>query len=199
MTQATTTPEFFENMYQEAHDPWGFATSAYELGRYSAIVAALAHKRYRRAFEPACSVGVLTSRLAALCEVVEAIDCSLSAVREARERCRRLPQVWIARGVLPQDVPEGSFDLIVFSEVGYYFEEPELRSTVRLLAGRLCDGGVLLAAHWLGTSADHLLSGDRVHEILSQEFGLQHDRAERHVGFRLDRWVREPLRPEGSA
>jgi hypothetical protein len=49
---------------------------------------------------------------------------------------------------------------------------------------------VLLAVHWLGSSKDHVLSGDRVHEVLESLDGLVVTCSDRHAGFRLERWER---------
>jgi 16S rRNA A1518/A1519 N6-dimethyltransferase RsmA/KsgA/DIM1 with predicted DNA glycosylase/AP lyase activity len=71
-------------------------TSKYELGRYETTIRALGGRRFARAFEPGCPIGVLTERLAKICDHVEAMDISPTAVRQAQERCRRLvelPQV----------------------------------------------------------------------------------------------------------
>ena len=94
-------------------------------------------------------------------------------------------------------LPEGTFDLIVLSEIGYYFPLEALRNLAEDLVRRLRAGGVLLAVHWLGSSKDHVLSGDQVHAALGQLEGLRHELAERHeldnedqAGFRLDRWTR---------
>jgi SAM-dependent methyltransferase len=186
----TTSQEFFELKYQHNADPWSFASSAYELERYRATTAALTHRRYRRAFEPGCSIGVLTRRLASICDRVEAMDIAPSAVSIARQRCKDLDNVVVECGALPQVNPEGSFDLIVLSEIGYYFSEEQLRSVASRLVERLSRPGVLLAVHWLGSSDDHLLHGDRVHCILGSLDGLVLDRSELHMGFRLDRWAR---------
>ena len=197
MTTSTTSSEFFDQKYRADTDPWGFATSAYELGRYEATMRALTHRRYERAFEPGCAIGVLTARLAEICGHVDAMDISETAVERTRERCKNLPNVDTTCGALPGFIPAGNFDLVVLSEVGYYFEEAVLRRMAQQLADRICTSGVLLAAHWLGTSKDHLLKGDRVHEILGSLHGLELEVSERHealgaeeAGFRLDRWVR---------
>ena len=55
---------------------------------------------------------------------------------------------------------------------------------------RLVSEGVLLAVHWLGTSTDHLLSGDRMHEIIRDNYQLFLDKEERYPRFGLDRMVR---------
>jgi len=186
----TTSQEFFDRKYREHPDPWNFASSSYEQGRYEAIYSALSHRHFRRAFEPGCSIGSLTERLAPLCDSLEAIDISPTAVEFARERCRHFLQAHFAQGSLPDAIPPGSFDLIVLSEIGYYFKEAQLLHLGNELVKRLENGGILLATHWLGHSEDHLLSGDRVHQILSSLSGLTHEQEQRHENFRLDRWCR---------
>jgi len=187
---STTSAEFFEEKYRENPDPWNFATSEYERSRYDAILCALGDRDYQRAFEPACSVGELTARLASRCARVEAMDISATAIEQARRRCREFSNVELHVGALPDQIPQGDFDLIVFSEIGYYFEEEPLRKLGEQLVHHLQRGGTLLAAHWLGTSTDHVLSGDRVHEILGGLTDLRLELSERHAEFRLDCWGR---------
>ena len=190
MSASTTSAEFFEQKYRESADPWDFARSEYERSRYDAIISALGTRSYNRAFEPGCSVGELTWRLAKRCRHVDAIDISATAVARASERCKELPNVAVRAGGLPHQIPDNEFDLIVFSEIGYYFEESSLQELGDMLVRRIRTSGTLLAAHWLGTSKDHLLGGDRVHEILGSLTGLRLDYSERHADFRLERWVR---------
>ena len=133
-------------------------------------------------FEPACSIGVLTEPLATICDRIDAIDISAKAVEQAVQRCRLLANVIIKQGALPAETPAGPFDLIVFSEVGYYFEKPQLRALIDQLMGSLESEGIFLAAHWLGTSPDHILNGNEVHEIVFSTKGLIHDHTEHHPG-----------------
>ena len=190
MKASTTSAEFFEQKYREQADPWNFAHSDYERSRYDAIIGALGRRRYERAFEPGCSVGELTWRLATKCRQVDAMDISATAIDRAKLRCSGLPNVDLRVGGLPHQIPDGTFDLIVFSEIGYYFDEARLQELVTTLVQKIQPSGTLLAAHWLGTSKDHVLSGDRVHEILGSLEGLWLAYSERHEGFRLDRWER---------
>jgi hypothetical protein len=134
---------------------------------------------------------ILTARLASICQHVDAIDISPTAVRRARLHCAQLSNVSVCCGSLPKDVPAGTFDLVVLSEIGYYFDHQELFKVGSHIAGRLEPSGVLLAVHWFGHSDDHLIDGDSVHEILNRLDGLTLQYSERHVGFRIDRWVRE--------
>jgi predicted TPR repeat methyltransferase len=191
VTISTTCEEFFERKYRADADPWDFATSPYEQQRYETILRAIDHRRYRRALEPGCSVGVLTSRLASFCDEVEAFDIAPSAAAAAREQCRGLTNVHLSCAGLSEDRIDGQFDLIVLSEIGYYFEVAELRRIASILASRLLPSGVIVAAHWLGTSSDHVLTGDAVHDELRSIFeqaGVVLELAERYSAFRMDRW-----------
>ena len=55
---------YFDRIYQQNPDPWNFETSPYEAEKYRRTLAALPRKRYMRALEIGCSIGVLTSQLA---------------------------------------------------------------------------------------------------------------------------------------
>ena len=145
---------FFEKKYKESADPWNFAKSEYEQGRYEAIVAALQHKRYRNAFEPGCSIGALTEKLIGFCDHIEAIDFSASAIAAARQRCPQ-PQIEFRVMGLPERLPLRGFDLIVLSEIGYYFPQSQWTEMVASMVETAEPGTTILAAHWLGTSPDH--------------------------------------------
>ena|ERR1700760_2627953 len=190
MTNENTTAEFFESLYAKHPDPWNFERSSYERGRYNAIIESIGRGRYGRAFEPGCSVGVLTESLARFCDHLDAMDISPTAVARSQERCRHLPNVTIRRGALPESMPDGKLDLIVFSEIGYYFDESELEGLTARLVHKLRHGSSLLAVHWLGVSSDHVLSGDRVHEIVRANPLLAIEEERRFPSFRLDRLVR---------
>ena len=117
---------YFDQMYAATDDPWGLATRWYETRKYALSLALLPERHYREAFEPGCSVGVLTAMLAARCGQLLAWDASAGAVRSATARTAALPNVCVRRGAIPGDWPPGQFDLIVFSEVLYYFAGGEL-------------------------------------------------------------------------
>lgn len=190
MKHPTTSRDFFENIYRQHADPWQFEDSPYERERYIVILDALTRYPYSRAYEPGCSIGVLTEALAPRCGQLEAIDISPTAVARAKDRCKDLPNVSIRCGSLPEMIPVEQLDLVIFSEIGYYFERRELKKIIQAFSERLVSGGVLLAVHWLGTSTDHLLSGDQVHEIIRGNGQLFLDKEERYPRFRLDRMVR---------
>jgi SAM-dependent methyltransferase len=182
----------FEAKYRQSGDPWDFTGSRYERDRYELTLRSLMRSHYRCAFEPACSIGVLTAALAERCDDVLAIDIAPSAVVTARERCANFPRVAIACADLAERCPEGPFDLIVFSELGYYFSERRLTHIAESLSAALDAGGELIGVHWLGTSEDHLLHGDQVHAILKDTLmkSCAWIKGARRPGFRLDTWRR---------
>jgi protein-L-isoaspartate O-methyltransferase len=183
---------FFEARYRASSDPWQFASSAYELNRYEATLESLSRVSYRRGFEPGCSVGVLTAALAARVEHLIACDISDTAVAFAKKRCRELSHVEIYQCDAAAAAPDGIFDLMVFSELGYYFSIDRLQAVARQMSDRLEAGGEFVAVHWLGRSADHLLHGDEVHRVLAKTLPCEWISGSRHDGFRIDSWRRAP-------
>ena len=186
---AATSAAAFEALYQASADPWKFASSTYEQQRYDAILSSLSRPSYASAYEPGCSIGELTVRLAPRCRRLLAVDIAPSAIDRARSRCAAHPNVRIDVADA-RDVPAQSFDLIVFSELGYYFAERTLVELVSRLMGRLTAGGEFVAVHWLGDSDDHVLHGDAVHRCLRERLALPHLKDVRHPGFRIDTWRR---------
>ena len=185
-----SSPAFFEAKYQKDSDPWRFASSMYELQRYEALVSELGTRRFRHAYEPGCSIGVLTERLAAVCETVEAVDFSPTAAQQARTRCAALPNVQVRCAAVPESVPPSGYDLLVLSEIGYYFEASVWAQVLSALVAVMPAGGTVLAAHWLGESPDHRITGDQVHEVLLAEPLLRMEHAHRTPLLQLNRLVK---------
>lgn len=190
----TTSETFFDSIYRNDRDPWNFSTSEYELGRYQRILAALGDGRWRLAYEPGCSIGVLTEQLAKHCDSVVGCDISQTAVEFAHKRCSSLSNVTIRHATLAEFVPYRA-DLYIFCEVGYYLTRQDLQVVLESHISALAENAMVVACHWLGHSTDHLLHGDEVHEILDHVRGLTHDYAERHPEFRLDRWMKHEVKP----
>jgi SAM-dependent methyltransferase len=196
----STSREFFEDMYRTTPDPWSFASSQYEQERYATTLEFVPPGRFSNVFEPGCSIGDLTAQLAERCGFVTAIDIAEAAVETARRRCEAFDNVDIHQGSLVDDVPAGPFDLVVLSEVAYYFASSRLVDLGAELASRIEPGGQLLAVHWIGESADHVLGGEVVHDLLLEHLPMDHvhhdlHRSQERDGFVLDLW-RQPASPD---
>lgn len=166
------TDEYFEEVHARFGDPFGLLERPYEKRKRAITLAMLGVRRYRRCFEPGCSIGVLTEQLAARCDEVVAADSSPSAVTEARRRLGHLSSVRVERRRLPKDWPEGVFDLVVLGEIGYYFSPSELDAVSEKVASALEGGGHLLAVHWRPPIANCSLHGEEVHAVLRERTGL---------------------------
>jgi SAM-dependent methyltransferase len=163
----TLDPGHFRERYSASPDPYGLAERWYESRKYALTVALLPRERYGTAFEPGCSIGVLTAQLASRCDSLLACDAIPDAVDSARSRTAGLPGVRVEQRVVPREWPMGSFDLIVFSEILYYFDDADLNQLLRLGLLALRPGGHLIAVHWRHRAPDHPRAGDEVHEILA--------------------------------
>lgn len=164
---------YFDGLYAADPDPWDFGTSAYERAKYDDTLAALGDRRFARGLEVGCSIGVLTERLAERCDELVALDVAQAAVDAAGARLAGREGVEVRRASLPEQWPSGSFDLVVASEVLYYFDRATLRDDVLPgLVGRLRPGGLLLAVHWRRPTDTYPLRGDEVHAMLRATAGL---------------------------
>ncbi len=186
----TLPPDYFDDVYRANDDPWQFASSPYERGKYAATLAALPRERYGQAFEIGGSIGVFTAQLAPRCGHLLSVDVSEAALSQARLRCAHLPQVEIKKMQVPNEFPEGQFDLILMSEVGYYLAPPDLARAADQMLAALPPGGQLLLVHWTPVVHDYPQTGDEVHEFFlakAQPGGpLRHLLGQRQDKYRLD-------------
>ncbi|MCP3427299.1 nodulation S family protein [Rothia sp. AR01] len=155
----------FTALYGSSADPWAVEGRWYEQRKFELTMAVLPRRRFGRAFEPACSTGWLTARLAERCDRLVATDPVPAALEAARERVRA-GNVAFAEGSA-SDVPEGPLDLVVLSEVGYYLSGAELAAFLERARAELAPDGVLVAAHWRHAIAEAHRTGDEVHRALA--------------------------------
>jgi SAM-dependent methyltransferase len=176
-------------MFQKTDDPWNLESSIYEQVKYANTIAALRGRIYARAFEVGCAKGVLTDKLATLCEKLLAIDVSSTALKAARARCAGFPQVGFANMIFPRQAPEGTFDLVVLSEVAYYWDDRDLEGAAAWLRKHLAKGGDVILVHWTG-STDYPQSGNEAVEKLRSALEDVTDviTTERYPEYRLDLW-----------
>jgi len=195
--------EYFEHLYGRSEDPWEFATSEYEKRKYGRTLATLEGRRFSRALEAGCSIGVFTAMLAPYCDELLAVDTSERAVEIARERLSGSRQVRVERRTLPEEAPEGPFDLIVASEFLYYFTEDLLLATLRRFEQELAAGGSLLVVHMRKEVEIYPLQGEEVHDLLNHHTRLTNVLTVTEPEYRLDLFRdtenRARRRPEGQS
>jgi SAM-dependent methyltransferase len=184
---------YFEGLYRSDPDPWGFASRDYEAAKYADTLAALGGKRARRALEMGCSIGVFTRLLAAQCDALVATEVSQTALDQARARCADLANVRFHLASSAAEGIDGAFDLMVLSEIVYYWDDQDLAAVAQAIDGALAPGGRLLLVHWLGET-DYPRSGDDAVAALAGRlsFAKSVERRDRREQYRLDLWRRAP-------
>ncbi|MBK4348967.1 bifunctional PIG-L family deacetylase/class I SAM-dependent methyltransferase [Lacisediminihabitans changchengi] len=167
VTSDALAVDYFDELYARHDDPWGFTDRWYEQRKRAITLAALPNQSYGRALEIGGSIGVLTAELAPRCESLLSIDISQTAVDRARERLADQPHVTIERADAGAALPDGPFDLIVLSEVGYYLEPDGLERLLDRIEAALALDGTVLLCHWRHPVADYPMTGDAVHAAVA--------------------------------
>ncbi len=175
---------YFDEMY-ERPDPWGYESSWYERRKYAITLAALGRPRYRNAFEPGCSIGVLTELLAPRCKRLLAADFHDGALACARHRVAQLGNVELARLEVPRQWPTRMFDLVVISELAYYLDPVAHTRLIDRVHRSLHSDGEVVLVHWRGET-NYPQSGDDIHQRWIGDGRFAVTAAYREDAFRLD-------------
>lgn len=181
----------FERFYAKV-DPWGLAGNPNEEAKYALTLDLCGSGPFSRALEIGCGEGQFTQLLAPRCRSLLAVDISSRAVRRAQDRLAQYRGV-LARAVpLPVGYPDGPFDLVVASDVLYYWPTDDLRSAARRIADSLAVGGRFVAIHF-ALPIVAVSNGDTVHDVLTSTLALSHVHSEtRDIGagrrYRIDVW-----------
>ena len=166
---------YFDDLYEASADPWQLGSRWYERRKYAITMALLPEEHYRHAFEPGCSIGVLTEQLSSRCDHVTAADIVAAALEQADARlrqCGRREAVTLLQRSFDAPWPATDFDLVMISEVAYYFDASTLREVLDRELGRLRSNATVVAAHWRHPVADYPLSGDAANAIIGASTGL---------------------------
>jgi SAM-dependent methyltransferase len=180
---------YFDGLYRADPDPWGFETSAYEARKYARTLAVVGQEPVGRALELGCSIGVLTRQLAEKCDRLVATELSERALAQARARCAELKNVDFILAKRTTDGIDGDFDLMLLSEVVYYWDDRDMAAMAAAIVDHLTPGGRLVLVHWLGET-DYPRSGDGAVEALWALVGERFDVVTETAGeaYRLDVW-----------
>ncbi|MFC8500848.1 PIG-L family deacetylase [Pedococcus sp. NPDC057267] len=194
----------FDGMFASSDDPWDVDSSWYERRKRAATLAAPLTERLGRVLEVGCSTGVLTAELAPRADSVLALDVSAEALRRARGRLAPWEgRVQLRRARVPRDWPEGEFDLVVLSEVGYFWTPEDLAEVTRLLPSSLAPGGTVLLCDWRHPVDGWPLDGEDVHDtfraLVDLEVLVRHEEEDFLVELLGTPGTVSPARREGKA
>ena len=183
---------YFEGLFAGNNDPWGFRQRWYEQRKRLVTLAALPRPHYRAIFEPGCANGELSAALAERCDRLLCCDTSAAAANLARTRLSLFDHAEVRHGRLPSDWPEEKFDLIVFSEIGYYLDRQDLTEVIHRISDSLTAEGQLLACHWRPPIEGCPLNARQVHDLIHEQLHLPRLVLHQEADFLLEVWSREP-------
>ena len=179
--------ERFDALFAGDPDPWNFKTSSYEREKRAHTIDALDGKHFRKGLEIGCATGVLTRNLAEICDQIIGIDVSERALSIAKDELHGCRNIDLFQGEIPRDWPAGSFDLIVFSEVLYFLNAPEIRTSSKFANRSLLSNGFVLLINWIGPN-DLPLDGHEVVHLFTEACKWERDCVMIAPQFRIDRF-----------
>jgi SAM-dependent methyltransferase len=189
---------YFESLYAEDPDPWGFDDRWYERRKHALTVALLPEPRHRRGVEAGCANGALTELLATRCDELIAFDPVPDVAARAATRLADQPHVEVLVGRLPELWPDGTGDLVVWSEVAYYLGREAADAAADGLRRWLEPGGALVAVHWTDPT-DYPRTGEEVDRWLDGLPFLSRRTTLVEPQFRAGVWLRDPDDRTGGA
>ncbi|APU67579.1 bifunctional PIG-L family deacetylase/class I SAM-dependent methyltransferase [Christiangramia flava] len=166
--------EYFDKIYDQTDDPWNFETSTYEKDKYEQTIKSLPNNYYNNALEIGCSNGVLTKLISTKCKKLLAFDHNQKVLNAAKSRCKELKNINFTIGDLKSYFPDGQYDLIIFSEVGYYFNKETLLKILSKIDRSLVIKGHFVMVHWTPYVASYSLTGREVHMIFDENFSTNY-------------------------
>ena len=188
----TPNREEFPKLFEKEDAPGGFKPRWYEARKRDLTLASLPRQHYKRGYEPGCANGELAAALAPRCDQLLVSDGVSAALAHARQRLQGFAQVRFLQGWVPDNWPPGKFDLIVFSEIGFYLDTAQLTTLIRQMKTALEADGTLLACHWRHRVAGYALNGDDVHRALAAQLGWPQLSRHEEADFLLEVWSPNP-------
>lgn len=176
----------FDALFLRHRDPWDFETSAYERDKRAATIAALKGARFHSALEIGCATGVLTQALARHCDALLALDVSSEALSIALEQTPSGQNIQYRQAEVPRDWPDGSFDLIVLSEVLYFLTADEIAAVSHRALDVLERDGLCLLVNWTGPN-DLPVGGEEAADLFARSSGWRREAPQIASSYRIDR------------
>lgn len=138
----------FEEIYAgSTKDAWAYENGEFARRRFQFVLEMLPESRVASALEVGCAEGHFTKELAGRVDQLLACDISKIAIERAQQFCKDVRNVRYATLDVRNGLPGGEFDLILFSDVLYYFSKKEALRVIDDSAKRLSPGGFLLLSN----------------------------------------------------
>lgn len=182
------TMKYFDSLYEGNDDPWHYQTRWYEARKRQMCLSALPYAHYGHVLELGCGIGVMSVELARRCNRLLCLDGQARAVQLASARLQAASHVEVRQGLIPQDLPDGQYDLIVMSEILYYLQPEQLQQVISWVGRHLQPHGSLLCCHWRYPIDGFALNGNSVHATLQQGLRLDQLVSLNDRDFWLDIW-----------
>ncbi|WP_313738156.1 class I SAM-dependent methyltransferase [Acinetobacter sp.] len=183
--------DYFDELYKNNDDPWEYEQRWYERRKRQICLSLLLKSQYDNVLEIGCSNGVFSEQLARRAKHLTSLDANAKAVQIAQKRLDSLPHVQVIQKRIPEQFPAGSFDLIVISEIMYYLQPSELSELIHKVENGLTPQGKVLCCHWRYPIEGFALKGEDVHQVLRQQFSLNHYLNLNDPDFIIDLWSKD--------
>jgi protein-L-isoaspartate O-methyltransferase len=174
---------WLKKFYKKSADPYHFDNNPYEAEKYAHTMRLLNGRIYEKALEIGGAEGIFTQMLAPICTSLLAVEVAEAAVERANERLRDNTNVTFIQATLPHQMPNGQFDLIIASDVLYYFPKDVVLDLLTRFEEGLKPDGILFTLHYLG-NFDQAMVGRELHDLMKRHLKLEqtHDETVAGVG-----------------
>jgi predicted TPR repeat methyltransferase len=170
-------PGFFDHFYDDG-DTFGYDRNPEDQLKFARTLEVCGGNGLGRVLELGCAVGSFTEVLVPHASEVLALDVSRATVERVRERMHGSSHVRAVAMTLPDEFPEGEFDVVVASDVLYYLPVADLQRCVERIEASLDVGGAFVAVHYVPRMGS-VLNGDEAHDVIAAHTRLNHVLAER--------------------
>src|SRR5690606_36829695 len=136
-SKAAYDQEYFDALYAlNEGDPWQFEQRWYEQRKRPNCLAVLPSLQFDSAIEIGCSNVIFSQELAQRTNSLMCLDANDTAIQLAQRRLQAYPHVQVLQRIVPDDLPEQKFQLIVVSEILYYLNPIALQRVLTWLHTR---------------------------------------------------------------